>query len=181
MKIVLTILIIAVSTLFCEANGLVYNPKLLQKELAKKLNADVSLLKELPQLSSQSMNTGKFFKVVKNDTLLGYVYVGRVVSCRAGGCSKDKKPLSVAEHYEYFDAFMIFNSQKVIESVRVFNYQATHGQEVCSKGWLKQFKNFSAEKNLVVGKDIDSISGATISANALTNEVNYITQLLMVN
>ncbi|MCK4920537.1 MAG: FMN-binding protein [Bacteroidales bacterium] len=48
------------------------------------------------------------------------------------------------------------------------NYQATHGQEVTSPGWLKQFVGYDGIKSLVVGREIDAISGATISADAIT-------------
>ena len=49
-------------------------------------------------------------------------------------------------------------------------YRSTHGAAVCSKKWLKQFNGYSGGK-LELGKDIDSVSGATISATSLVKDV----------
>jgi len=62
--------------------------------------------------------------------------------------------------------------------VRVFNYQATHGQEVSAKGWLRQFDGYDGSTVLKVGKDIDAISGATISVYGITRDVQERTRLL---
>ena len=56
--------------------------------------------------------------------------------------------------------------------VRVFNYAATHGQEVSVKRWLDQFAGHDGAKPLRAGKEIDGISGATISVNAIVADVN---------
>lgn len=176
-KIALITLLIVVTICNTIAKEINYQHKQLNKELVKAWNVDVSVLKELTELSALSINEGKFFIVEINGKTLGYVYIGRIKSCRAGGCAIDKTmPFDGA--YEYFDAFVLFNENKTVNTVKVFNYQATHGHEVCSRGWLKQFIGYNAENPLNVGKDIDSISGATISVQALTDEINYISQLL---
>jgi len=159
------------------ASKINYEHKQLKKQILKEWNIGLSALTEMESLSNQTINEGKFFIAENNGVLLGYVYVGRIISCREGGCAKDKS-VPVSENYEYFDAFFIYNTSKTIELVKVFNYRATHGHEVCSRGWLKQFIGFNSDELLEVGKTIDGLSGATISANALTDEVNYITQLL---
>ena len=92
------------------------------------------------------------------------------MSCRSGICSNPADNNSEFES-EYFDYFIIFNSEKVVESVRVYNYQATHGQEVSSPGWLRQFVGYMGKQSLTVGNEIDAISGATISANAITHDI----------
>jgi len=60
----------------------------------------------------------------------------------------------------------------------VYNYQATHGQEVTNKGWLKQFQGYDGSRSLTVGKSIDAISGATVSVLGITNDVQEKTRLL---
>ena len=75
------------------------------------------------------------------------------------------------DDFEYFDYYIIFDSSIKVEKVRVYNYQATHGHEVGGTGWLKQFIGYEGETKLELGKNIDSISGATISANAITYNV----------
>jgi Na+-translocating ferredoxin:NAD+ oxidoreductase RnfG subunit len=79
--------------------------------------------------------------------------------------------ISADEDFEYFDYYIIFDQALKVEKIRVYNYQATHGHEVGGKGWLKQFIGYKGETKLEYGKNIDSISGATISANAITYNV----------
>ena len=79
--------------------------------------------------------------------------------------------ISIDEDFEYFDYFIIFDETLVVKKIRVFNYQATHGHEVGGNGWLKQFIGYDGQEKLEYGKNIDSISGATISANAITYNV----------
>ena len=107
---------------------------------------------------------------VKTDTfVIGYVFVRRVNSCRMGGCSISRGDL--ADEFEYFDYYLVTNSVGRVLNVKVFNYQATHGHEVMSKGWLKQFVGFDGTQNLVYGKDIQAISGATISAKSIIEDI----------
>ncbi len=106
------------------------------------------------------------YKVLAKDTLAGYVMVTRALGCQLGGCDKPKQD-SVA--FEQFFFMTAFNRQKEIQQVRVLEYTANHGYEIASKSWLKQFvKNEKFE----VGKNVDGISGATISVNSITKNVN---------
>jgi Na+-translocating ferredoxin:NAD+ oxidoreductase RnfG subunit len=66
-----------------------------------------------------------------------------------------------------------------VQQVRIYNYQATHGQEITSKNWLRQFKNYTGEKELMAGKNIDAISGATISVDAIISDIEFITGALL--
>jgi len=122
---------------------------------------------------------GKFFNISdkKNNSLTGYAYIGRVNSCRAGGCSISTSPVQEGE-FEYFDYFILFDHSAKVELVKVYNYQATHGQEVTAKGWLKQFVGYTGENNLNIGKNIDAIAGATISVYTITIDIELKTKLL---
>ncbi len=55
---------------------------------------------------------------------------------------------------------------------------ATHGQEITARGWLKQFIGYNGSESLKVDKNIDTISGATISVYAITSDIKLITCLL---
>ena len=173
----LTLLILITINISAQATDIDYKHKQLQKQLSKLWDIELSSLYELTKTTEQIIGEGKIYKVETNNKLLGYVYIGRVISCRADGCSKVKTS-QISGDYEYFDMFIIYNSLKGIEQIKVFNYQATHGYEVCSKGWLKQFVSDNTEPSFEVGKSVDSISGATISVYALTDEVNYINGLV---
>ena len=160
--------------------GIDYSPKVMYGEL-RKATDDLVELKEMllaPELS-KTLHGGKFFKVTSLSGLstIKFVYVGRVNACRAGGCSVNPE-LETKEESEYFDYFMFFDAVPTVQLVKVFNYQASHGQEVSSTSWLKQFKNYNGKEELIVGKDIDAISGATISVDAITFDVQLKTNML---
>jgi hypothetical protein len=120
---------------------------------------------------------GKFFRNKSEDSEVKYVFIGRVNSCRAGGCSISGNP-TVNNETEYFDYFIFFDSAKTVKLVEVYNYAATHGYEITAKGWLNQFIGLTKKDTLVVNKDIDGISGATVSVFAITGDVQKKTKLL---
>lgn len=157
-----------------------FNPTLLSRQLKRQFNLVEYQKAEINSgrlnLTS-SNNPGKFFLIKDSgDTSIYlYVYLGRVLSCRSGICLNSDSDDSELES-EYFDYFIIFNPEKVVKSVRVYNYQATHGQEVSSPGWLRQFDGYSGKKRLTVGNEIDAISGATISADAITMDLQLRTR-----
>ena len=154
------------------------NPKPLTKDLQKLWDKDDITISEINIPDSMYndilIDKGKIYSTNADDLHLGFAYVGRIYSCRAGGCGMDAAPVemvSVDEDFEYFDYFIIFDDLLTVKKIRVYNYQATHGHEVGGKGWLKQFIGYKGDEKLEYGKNIDSISGATISANAITYNV----------
>jgi len=153
--------------------------KILRK-VTRMENPQMVPLKILPSVESKEEIRGKYFKIVETNSENGqyYLYIGRVNSCRAGGCSSPSgQPIENPE-YEYFDYFILFDNTATVRVVKVFNYEATHGQEITARGWLKQFSGYSASKSLEVGKNIDAISGATVSVYAITLDVQDKTRLL---
>lgn len=169
-------MIFGIFSLFIRSNvdeEINFNPRLLQKELSALIGGEDFQMKELQLPDSIVRNlrmNGKFFTIMCKQSEKYLAYIGRVNSCRAGGCSIQMDSDYESE-YEYFDYFILFNSQKKVAVVRVFNYEATHGQEIMVKGWLNQFIGFDGTKSLRVGKEIDSISGATISVGGIVADV----------
>jgi len=157
--------------------GLDFEDRTLKKEIQKIGGVDAPELKEIsfPEVNSTQ---GKFFILADLNKLKKYIYVGRVNSCRAGGCSNPAQPSIGIETSEYFDYLVVFDDHLSVQLVKVYNYQATHGQEVTNKGWLKQFQGYDGSRSLTVGKSIDAISGATVSVLAITNDIKEKTQLL---
>ena len=115
---------------------------------------------------------GRFFHIASANNPMQYVYVGRVNSCRSGGCSASGTGKQQGATSEYFDYFMFLDQNRAVQFVKVFNYQATHGYEIMSGGWLRQFEGYSGDDPLQVGTQIDGISGATISVHAITADIN---------
>ena len=158
-----------------------YQHKAISKTLIKSVNMVNPNLIEIPlpdSLMDELGVQGKYFKVTNenSDCKITVVYIGRVNSCRAGGCSISNDVMGGQS--EYFDYMVCFNQESEVELVKVFNYQATHGHEVTAKGWLRQFAGHNADNTLEVGKNVDSISGATISVNGITNDIIAKTKLL---
>lgn len=158
--------------------GFDFEDKSLQKELQKIGGIEKPEWKEIdvPEAIANAVQ-GRFLALSDPNNTKKYIYVGRVNSCRQGGCSNPALTLSI-ETPEYFDYLIVFDALLSVQQVKVYNYQATHGQEVTNKGWLKQFAGFNGNRSLTVGKNIDAIAGATVSVYGITNDVQEKTQIL---
>jgi len=160
--------------------GIDYSPRLLHKELSSIFGSgDYSMTEFAGEdvSAGSSLTSGKFFSIRSAEGENIIVYIGRVNSCRAGGCTNPSLTGMDAES-EYFDYFILFDSERRVKLVRVYNYAATHGQEVAVKRWLDQFAGHDGAKPLRAGKEIDGISGATISVNSIVADVNEKIMLL---
>lgn len=162
-----------ISSAVIAQSGIDLAHKSIGKEIRRTYKIDNFQLCKLNAKDSISMLYSlqeHYYVVQKNVTTLGYLYVGRVNCCRAEGCSDPALGTEVTG-FEYFDYLILYDSLCAISSVRVFNYQATYGHEICSHGWLKQFSGYSNNSELIVGDTIDAISGATISVMSITYDI----------
>jgi hypothetical protein len=157
-----------------------FHPRRLDREILSHFNKPEFRIREI-RLNGSSGNqdvfNGKFYRVMHGDTLMGYVYVGRVNSCRKDGCSVSTSATPDVTS-EFFDYFALFDHTKKVISVVVYNYEATHGQEITARGWLRQFTGYNGEKELTVGRNVDAISGATISVHGIVDDLMDKTSLL---
>lgn len=178
MKLILASILFVIfgDATFTEVN---INRKRLTKEIETRFQLTSYDLKkmELSLANPGDTEVGIFWNIESENEIVGFVYTGRVFSCCKNGCTVGQSSMS-GENAEFFDYFILFDKTKSVTSVVVYNYEATHGQEITAKGWLKQFVGFNGSRNLVVGKNIDSISGATISVNAITDDITRKTALL---
>lgn len=157
-----------------------YQNRALKRALSKDGVSGFSQISELEvenPVQEQHGVHGKFFEINSDVAKYKYIYTGRVNSCRAGGCSTPSKATNEGSH-EYFDYYILFDKDKTVQEVKVFNYQATHGYEITSRGWLKQFAGHDGSEPLQVNKNVDAISGATISVHAITADVETKTEIL---
>lgn len=160
-----------------------YGHKTIYKEIEKLWGVKQPSIEQISipdSIKDQNYILGKYFIIAdtKSVSPFKYMYIGRVNSCRAGSCSISMDPIENFET-EYFDYFILFDTEVEIQVVRIYNYAATHGHEVAAKGWLKQFDGYNGTDTLVVGKNVDAISGATISVYGITEDVQLKTQLLI--
>ena len=79
--------------------------------------------------------------------------------------------------YEPFDYAIISAEPPEILSVRMVHYRSSHGAAVGSKSWLGQFRGYKGGR-LELGKQVDHLSGATISATSMVEDVQRVYGLL---
>jgi Na+-translocating ferredoxin:NAD+ oxidoreductase RnfG subunit len=62
---------------------------------------------------------------------------------------------------------VVYTNDLDIRHVQVLRYREQIGGAVQNQQWLKQFRGTSPESSFERGKDVDGITGATISVDAL--------------
>lgn len=71
----------------------------------------------------------------------------------------------------------LYNLQGQLITSEVIKYRESHGDKVCRPKWLAQFRGKKAGDSWVVGKDIDGISGATLSVHSMTQALHRLAWL----
>ncbi len=82
---------------------------------------------------------------------------------------------------DVFDYLIIVDPELQILKSKVLIYREQHGQQIGSQRWLKQFVGMTSDSRPQLGKNIQAISGATISATSMTqatqnalDQLNYL-------
>jgi hypothetical protein len=66
----------------------------------------------------------------------------------------------------------ISRPNSIIRRVDILRYREPYGGAISSRRWLDQFIGKSADDNFEIDREIDSISGATISVQSVTKAVH---------
>lgn len=175
------ILIILFFLIIPDISGFSQGEDQLRKRIIREINnleqekgkpSDNIILEEIGLADNKHEIPGRYFHAGSPGSILpvSWIYAGRVNSCRPGGCSIEKGEVNRGNS-EYFEYLIFVSMELRVLKVIITDYQATHGQEITSRGWLKQFIDYDGSKSLEVGKGIDSISGATVSVNAITEDI----------
>lgn len=185
-KLLLTILSFGILSWFSSAELPFTN------KTAKKIDKLVKRTWEGEQISYAYLNSKKdnfsvadsnFFIVNIDDKLEGYLQYRYANGCVKGGCSEALDVASTTEEllwqsqydstsYETFEYVILYDEELIVRQVGIVEYNSPHGFEIASRQWLKQFKMYQGNA-LEFGKDIDGISGATISAKSITKDIEY--------
>lgn len=72
-----------------------------------------------------------------------------------------------------FTSLVLLNSDGALLQVRIIEYPSTHGIQVTNKRWLGKLR-IGADSPLKYGKNVDALSGATISANGLIDGIELV-------
>lgn len=124
----------------------------------------------LKTMTVKSLSNGAFYELESKKATIRYVYTGRVETSRSGHGTEASA--------DYLDYYILYNSDKVVQKIRIVKFQSSHGQAVTAPGWLKQFVGYHAKKSLEVGRDVDAVSGATQTVNKLLFDIKSKTYLL---
>ncbi|WP_127846492.1 FMN-binding protein [Psychroflexus aestuariivivens] len=94
------------------------------------------------------------YKILDVDKVVGYAYLSEANS---------KK--------DVFDYVVMYDTDFSIKKSKILIYREKYGRQVGSQRWLKQFNGKKSENNLEYGEDIAAVSGATITATAMTDAI----------
>lgn len=66
------------------------------------------------------------------------------------------------------------SAEGVVEHVEILDYRESYGYEVAQASWRDQFKGKTASSTIKLNKDIENVSGATLSAKHLTDGIKRV-------
>lgn len=140
-------------------------PKKVHKKIDKQIKAafevetfekiGVTFPEDVQKELIAKLHPDNFFKIMSNDKKLGYFYYGH-------GFGKT----------DQFDYIVILDADLIIAKTKVLVYREDHGSEIGSKRWLRQFTGKKGGDKMRYQHDIAAISGATLSAESMTESIN---------
>lgn len=144
--------------------------KLLYRDIKKLIKIEEFSLIPLDCNSSSKIN-GAFYKIECKSSAYKYLYKGRVDTFRSNSTSQQNSA-------EYFEYIILYDAHKIVRKIKITNYSASHGEMISSSAWLKNFIGYQPGKVLEIGKQIDAISGATLSVNKITFDIKQKSYIL---
>jgi Na+-translocating ferredoxin:NAD+ oxidoreductase RnfG subunit len=84
----------------------------------------------------------------------------------------------VTGKYELIDYAVGFSADGAVTQVEVLAYRESHGGEVRSTAWRKQFAGRKGPGEIRFGDDIKNISGATLSCEHVTDGIQRLSALV---
>jgi len=136
-------------------------PKRVFKELSKVFETEQFVLQPIkvePELNAQlpqKISGENLYQISIQKHTVGYVFFDQAMSKTA-----------------QFDYLVIFNKDLTVRQTKILVYREEYGGEIGSRRWLSQFDGKSGDETLEYQKNIDAISGATISARSMTIAMN---------
>ena len=116
----------------------------------------------------------RLVEVRSDGTLMGYACYTTAFGCRVGGCAAPTNPN--VQSYETFDYIAVYDTDLKIIKVSIAEYGGQYGYEICRAKWLDQFSG--SNSGFELNKNVDGISGATVSAQFLIDDLNAVGGLL---
>ena len=101
-----------------------------------------------------------YWEITNEDSTLAYAFLDNVIG--------KSMPITFV---------VIINQKGEIMASHVVKYREAYGGEIGNMKWLSQFNKLTDSSKYIVGKNIDGISGATISVNSLSKGIQKIAVL----
>lgn len=76
--------------------------------------------------------------------------------------------------YEYFDYVAVFDTERVLRFVKITAYRSDYGYGIQNQAWLRQLVGWKPGHPLEYGKNVDALSGATLSGHSLVEDLKAI-------
>ena len=151
------------------------NPdKKINKLVAKIWKDQPVTLEQVDLPDSLKADILQFNEVMSGGKLVGYACYTTAFGCRIGGCAAPGN--ANVQSYETFDYIVVYDKNMSILKVDIANYSGQYGYEICRSKWLSQFKGQTTGFKL--NENIDGISGATVSATYLIDDLNAVGKIL---
>jgi len=142
----------------CTLGALVAAPGAAAQAPPAKLAASLArLFGPHARVDTLHVDSAAALRISTGDSLLGFAQVGNVIG-------KDQ-PITF---------LVAIDPANRLKDVDILVYREPYGGEVAYEAWRKQFRGKRAADPLQVGRDIRSISGATISVHAVTAGVRRV-------
>lgn len=127
------------------------------KDASLKLSTDqMRQVEKFSGLPARSVNW-RVFAAYRGDLALGYVVLDDVIG-----------------KFELISYAVAVNPDASVKQIEILAYRESHGFEIRSPAWRRQFAGKTAEAGLAVGEGIANISGATLSCAHVTDGVRRI-------
>lgn len=141
----------------------------IEKRLAKTLDIDKDLI-AYDALPSNSTKLEAYALSTENNKI-AFLYIKEVQACSLNGCvAKKVSNNNIAA--EYYDIAVVTDLSKTIKSIYILDYFSDYGYEISSKRYLKKYNGFKLCDFSQETNQVDGISGATISYNALIESLD---------
>lgn len=128
-----------------------------QRPKLEKLTLDKPDIEDTDVLNAD----GKWFAIREKGLTLGWLMAGRIWG----------------KEHEFEYAMIVDTSLKILR-VSVLSYPDSNGMAVTGQDWLSGFGRFSSDSLPCYGKNVDALSGATVSGKSLTASVSESLQML---
>jgi Na+-transporting NADH:ubiquinone oxidoreductase subunit NqrC len=119
-------------------------------------------VEKLSGLPARSVNW-RVYSAHRGDTALGFVVLDDVIG-----------------KFELISYAVALNPDASVRQIEILAYRESHGFEIRSPAWRRQFAGKTAQAGLAIGEGIANISGATLSCAHVTDGVRRIAAIAQV-